>query len=153
MSTTSEIKTPPTLEKTEKRNQANTEYERTTAGLRFTKDFNSSLEAIIRDPESTWEERFTAWLKRYAWGERSLFAIRPDGNPRTLADAAKELGRGEHLTSARASISHAASYLESRNYLRRDGKKLYPVIDPQPPQNPGPKKVAHSHNFAEFLEH
>lgn len=149
---------PATLRKTTaKRDQAAAEYRQATDNLKFSKDFNTSLEAIMRDPLSTWGERFTAWLKRYSWGEYSLYAIDAEGNPRTLADAAKELA-GEKVAhspykvaSVRSRLSHTAKYMEARNYLRREGKKLYPVISPQAASPT--RKSCDSRNFSQFLEH
>jgi hypothetical protein len=131
----------------DRRAAAAAEYEKETAGLLFTKDFNTDMEATMRDKLNGNGERFLAWLKRYAWGEYSTFAIGVDGWPKTQQDASRELG------IKKQAVSHLVIYYEARGYLRREGRKLYPVIAPQ--LSAPPQKVARSHDkltFREFLE-
>jgi TolA-binding protein len=57
----------------DRRAAAAASYEEQTKGLLFTKDFGTALEAIMRDELATVGQRFLAWLKRYSWGEYSLY--------------------------------------------------------------------------------
>lgn len=120
------------------------EYEEATQGLRFTKDFNTHLEAVMRDPLATYAERYLAWLKRYSWGEWSLYAIGIDGEPMTQRHAANDLGIDERR------ISKVVDYYERRGYLYKQGKRQYPVLAPQ--LGPLPEKLPHSPEFLEFFE-
>lgn len=128
----------------QRRDEATGEYEGKTEGLSFTKDFNGAVEAIMNDQMATAGQRFLAWLKRYAWGEYSLYAIGEDGLPKFQVDAVRELG----LSKSR--VSHVVAYYEARGQVRTQDKMLYPVISPE--LGPRPEKVADSRNFSKFLE-
>jgi hypothetical protein len=131
----------------DRRAAAAAEYEKETSGLLFTKDFNTDMEATMRDRLNGNGERYLAWLKRYSWGEYSTFAIGVDGWPKTQQDAANELGMKKQV------VSNLVIYYEARGYLRREGKKMYPVIAPQ--LSSPLEKVTRSHDkltFREFLE-
>ncbi len=129
----------------EKRALASAEYEEATQGLGFSKEFHTHNAAVMRDVLEAAGPRFLAWLRRNAWGEYSLFAIGPDGEPLTQADAARDLG------ISKSRISHVVAYYEARGLVECKGKVLYPVISPG--LFPPPEKVADSRNFSKFLEH
>lgn len=128
----------------QRRAEAGAAYEHATQDLRFTKEFWSHQEAIMRDRMETHGARFMAWLKRRAWGEFSLFAIRDDGWPATQQDAADELGIDKRI------ISNVARYYEARGFVHRAGRLLYPMISPS--VGPPPEKVTRSSDFSSFLE-
>ena len=122
-----------------------TAFERQTRGLRFTKDFNSSLDAVMRDELSTAAQRVLAWAKRRAWGNFSLHCKGEDGKPAYQADCAQELGIDK------TTVSKTITYYEQRGYIRTEGRLIYPVLEPQP-TTPPPEKVGDSPNFSEFLK-
>lgn len=126
----------------QRRADAGAEYEHVTEGLRFSKEFWTHQEAIMRDPMESYGTRFMAWLKRRSWGEFSLYAIREDGWEATQQHAADELGIHKQRISA------VVSYYEARGYLYREGKRLYPVIAPTPP--PIDQKVLADRTFLEY---
>jgi hypothetical protein len=128
----------------QRRDEATAEYEEATRGLNFTKEFHGHNEAIMRDQMATHGERYLAWLRRRAWGEYSLYAIGMDGSPLLQEDAAKELGIDKRR------ISGVANYYESRGFLRREGKRQYPVISPV--LGPSPENSSRSADFSAFLE-
>jgi hypothetical protein len=99
-------------------------YDRATAYSKFTRDINDSLDAIIRDETLTCAERFMPWLKRRAWGNYRLYAIRADGQPATQADCARE------LNVTRQCVSGVVSLYQQRGLIE-DGKRLVPVISPK----------------------
>jgi len=121
-------------------------YEEAFTGVQFTRDPNSALEAVMRDPMATNGERFIAWLKRSAWGNYRLHAVRADGEDATQADCATELG----IDKTR--LSHVVAYHEKRGYLRREGKRLIPVIAPQLGPQPAKPGGPPSTEFSQFLE-
>ncbi len=140
------------------REQIRVEYENQTKGLRFSKDFQSHQEAVMRDPLAAVGERVMAWIKRRSWGEYALFAIRDDGSPALQVDCARDLGIDKRR------VSGAVDYLKRRGYVVDDeGRLLYPVISPVL-ASPPPKdeksaeyrtfvegwKVSHSSDFEEL---
>ena len=118
-------------------------FDAATAGLLFTKDFNSSLEAVMHDPQATTAQRVIAWTKRRAWGNYSLYCTLDTGAPAGQSDCAAELG----LDKTR--VSHTFKYYESRGLVRTEGRLIFPVTEPQPAENH--QKVADSRNFSLFL--
>ena len=121
------------------------EYEKVTKDILFAKDFLPALEAVMRDELAAAQQRVLAWIKRMAWGNYSLYAIldKETGETATQAHLVAQL----RLDKGR--VSHVVAYLEKRGYLRRDGKKLYPVISPQ--LGPDPGKVADPATFRLFF--
>src|SRR5580700_60227 len=67
------------------------EFEEATRELKFTKDFNPSLEAVMRDSVATIVERILAWIKRRAWGNYHLYCVKDNGEPAFQVDCAAEL--------------------------------------------------------------
>lgn len=108
----------------ERRAQAEVEYNLATENQYFTKDFNTALEAVMKDKLATAGERVLAYIKRYSWGEYSLYAIGDDGHPRFQVDCAKELGLNKKT------VSRAVAYLQARGYIANEPKRLYPVLTP-----------------------
>jgi hypothetical protein len=124
-------------------NERRKAFDDATRGLNFTKDFTSAQEAIMGDPMATNGERFLAWLKRRAWGNYSLYAIRADGQPAYQRDAAAD------LKIDKRNLTNVVGYLKNRGYLRTEGKLLFPVIAPELSI---PEKVARSYDFSKFIE-
>src|SRR5215471_942478 len=131
------------------------EFRQATKGLSFTSDFNTALEAQMRDSLATIGERVLAWLKRKSWGNRSLYCVSEfDGDPLYQVDCAAE------LKIDKRSVSKACAYLEKRGYLERRGrsKMLYPCISPAldgPDSGDGTKSEGNlkkSPEWATFLE-
>jgi hypothetical protein len=137
------------------------EFEEATRELHFTKDFNSAVEAVMRDPMATIGERVLAWIKRRAWGNFSLYCVSASGAPPLYqADCATELDIDKRR------ISDAISYYVARGYVEMRGtaKMLYPLISPSltaPPAGPAKKsgeyrtflqlwQTAHSAEFADL---
>jgi hypothetical protein len=120
------------------------EFEAATGGIYFTKDFNTALEAIMADELASNGQRVLSWIKRRAWGNYCLYCTKDDGTPAIQADCARELNLNKGAVSA------IVKYLEDRDYVRPEGKLLYPVIAP----NPGgkPQKVTSAITFQSFLE-
>jgi len=119
-------------------------FDAATAGLRFTKDFNGSLECVMHDGQATAAQRVLAWIKRKAWGNYSLHCIdQESGKPAYAADCCRELA----LDKTR--VSHTLKYYESRGYIRTQGKLIFPLIEPEPAD----EKVAERRNFSEFLDY
>jgi hypothetical protein len=140
-----------------RRAQAELEFKEETVDLFFTKDFHSAQEAIMRDRTLTPFDRVMAWLKRYSWGEQSLWAIGKDGHPRIQADCAAELGLTKSV------VSRTIAFMQARGYVENRPKMLWlviaPVLGPNPPlDEKSPEwttfledwKVANSSNFAEL---
>lgn len=122
--------------------QRRQQFDEATAGLNFSKDFNTSLEAIITDEMATIGHRFLAWIKRRAWGNYSLCAIKDNGLAAFQRDCAAELGVDK------SKLSNVITYYERRGYVRREGKLLYPVIAPVLTSPPVDDKV----NYSKFME-
>lgn len=129
------------------------QFDQATEKLLFTKDFNTSLEAIMGDKLATYSERITAWIKRRSWGNFSLYCI--DEQSRTSlcqADCARELGID------RRRVSETFKYLEKRAYLELRRKLIYALIDPSegPPalnsHSEDVSKSGESGQFRTFLE-
>ena len=114
------------VERPQKLHPQRREYEEATAGLRFTKDFNESLDAIMRDPMATIGQRVMAWMKRASWGNYCLYCVKDDGSPAFQVDCAADLGIDKRR------VSDAMRYFSERGYLRMDGpaKTLYPSLSP-----------------------
>jgi hypothetical protein len=108
-----------------RRAEAEVEYNLATENLFFTKDFNTALEATMRDGLASPAQRILAYVKRYSWGEYSPWAIGIDGHPRYQVDCANELKLNKRL------VSKTVAYLQARGYLEDRAKLLYPVIAPQ----------------------
>lgn len=102
------------------------EYEQATKDLRFTKDFNESIEAVMRDELEPASVRVLAWLKRRAWGNYSLYCVGDDGESLFQCDCSAELNIDKRR------VSKTMQYLERRGYLGRHGnaKLLYPILSP-----------------------
>ena len=133
------------IETTEQRRaRGRAEYQAETAGLIFSKDFQSRQDAVIHDTLATVGERYMAWILRYSWGEYSLYAIAPDGEPLHQRDFCALTG----IEKQRVSAAHA--YYKQRGYLRDSSKLLYPVISPR--LQPPPEKVTRSADFLQFVE-
>jgi hypothetical protein len=121
-------------------------YEEACAGVQFTREPNAVLETLMHDPMATNGERFTAWLHRNSWGRYRLYAMRPDGSDATQADSAAE------LRIDAGHISHVVAYQEKRGYLRREGKRLIPVIAPQLGPRGFDPSGKRSGDFSKFLD-
>jgi len=135
------------------------EFEDATQEVSFTKDFNASLEAVMRDPLETIGTRVMAWIKRKSWGNNCLYCVKsPNGEEAFQVDCAKDLGIDKRRVSA------TVSYYERRGYLERRGsaKIIYPRLAPLLAQPPDPNeksaeyrtfyeswKVSHSLDFQE----
>jgi len=136
------------------------EFEEATRELKFTKDFNPALEAIMHDPLASIGERVLAWIKRQAWGNFHLDCVKDNGEPAFQVDCAAGLGVDKRR------VCGAMKHLVARGYVEMRGtaKQLFPVIRPRsdgPPPDPGEKsgeyrtflenwKVAHSTDFSEL---
>lgn len=104
----------------------------------FTPDFNSSLETLMKDPSATAGERVLAWAKRYAWGNYSDFAVDEEGKPQGQVDCASQIGIDKRQ------VNNAVRFWENRGYLRTEGRLIYPVDSPQPPNR---SKVTDVYDF------
>jgi len=128
----------------ERRAKAQLEYERVTEFQTFSKDFNTALDALMRDELASPAQRVLAYIKRYSWGEYSLWAIGADGHPLYQKHCGERLGLKKRV------ISKAVAYLQERGYLVKQPKLLYPVIAPQlTAPDPQTKK---SKAYATFLD-
>lgn len=123
------------------------EFENATTKVGFTKDFNSNLEAIMRDVMETHGARVMAYVKRKAWGNYCLYAIdEPDGEAITQQRMAFDLGISKQAASA------VVQFYKARGHLRDDvGKLLYPVLAPS--LRPPPDKSQTLPDFSTFVLH
>lgn len=101
-------------------------YDRAMRFLKFTRDVNDSLDAIIRNESLKCEVRFLAWVKRCSWGSYSLYAIRADGQPAMQSDCARD------LNVSRQAVSVVVSFYQDQGLLEK-AKRLVPVVNPKPP--------------------
>lgn len=120
-------------------------YLAATTGLQFTKDFNNAIAAVMNDELASPAQRVLAWAKFRAWGKQREFCVRDDGNPAVQKDCAAD------LKLHKSTVSKTYAYLETRGYVRLEGKLLYPVLSPEltPPPD---RKVSDSETFASYLE-
>lgn len=101
------------------------EYLEATKDLKFTKDSNASLEALMHDELAPTSQRVVAWIKRQSWGNYRLFCVLDDGvTPALQRDCCAELG----IDKTR--LSHTISYLQKRGYIRYEDKLLIPELSP-----------------------
>lgn len=138
------------------RAEARIAYDERTAKLYFTKDFNTALENVMRDRLAPAAERILAYIKRYSWGEYSLFAIGEDGFPKYQRDIELEIG------IVKQTVSKTVKYLQQRGHVGDQAKLLVPSIEYSlagPPDGGKTRdwetfvdqwKVAHSSDFAEL---
>jgi len=121
------------------------EFQEATKDMKFTKDFNGSLETVMHDEMATTGQRVLAWIKRRSWGNYRLFCVMDDGvTPALQRDCCAELG----IDKTR--LSHTISYLVKRGYIRYEDKLLIPVISPVL-RGPGKERAA-SAEFQAFFE-
>jgi hypothetical protein len=123
------------------------EYQQATRNLGFTKDFNSALEALMRDPMATYDERVMAWSRRYSWGNYHLYCVRHGASDEPIyqVDCAADLGIKPQRVSEVMQYRVARGYLE----LRGKAKVIFPVISPVLTQ---PDKTKKSGEYRTFLE-
>lgn len=121
-------------------------YDDAFVGIQFTREPNAVLEALMHDPMATHGERFMGWLKRHAWGNYRLHAVGLDREDVTQADCAAEL----RIDPGR--LSHVVAYYEKRGYLKREGKRLIPVIAPKLGPRPAQPGNPPTPEFSRFLE-
>lgn len=101
------------------------DFQRQTSGLSVTPDFNTRLEQEMRDPLATFGQRVLAWIKRYSWGNGSLWAIHEKtGRVRLQRDCVKELGINKRR------VSQVVRYYVQRGYLIDHPKLLYLIPSP-----------------------
>lgn len=124
---------------------AHDEYLAATAGVPFTKDFNDALLAVMHDELAPPGQRVLAWVKYRSWGKHREFCIRDDGRDAHQSDCAAE------LELHKSTISKTVSWLESRGYVRVEGKLLKPTVSPTlvPPPD---QKVSDCATFEAWLE-
>lgn len=129
------------------RSQQRREYDEATAGLKFTKDFMTAIEAVMRDEMAPIGQRIMAWIKFTSWGRYSLFCINEDGTEAFQSDCARD------LKIDRRRVSDTFRYFEARGYLERRGiaKVVYPSISPVL-TGPDPSIVNMSEAHRTFLD-
>lgn len=126
------------------RDQHYLDFKAANSGL-FVRDPHAAVEAICADPLSSNAERVLAWIKRTSWGNYRLFCVRENGTPALQADCARSLKMNKGV------LSKVVRYLERRDFVRLEGKLLYPVLSPNPAQRPS-KKLHRGATFSAFLE-
>jgi hypothetical protein len=126
------------------RNAQYKEFQAATGKIAFGKDFHTAQLALMRDETLTFGHRVLAWVKYRAWGKFSLYCVRDDRAPAHQSDCETE------LQMDKSTVSNCLAFWEARRIVRKEGRLLYPVINP-PAQGTSPK-VSGSQNFSQFLE-
>lgn len=104
--------------------EAREAYEQATAKLTFTKEFFGHQQAVIADTRNTMGERFMACVRWRAWGQNCLYCVTDTGSDAWQGDFADWL----HVDKRR--ISSLYEHYIERGYLRLEGKRVYPVLNP-----------------------
>ena len=99
-------------------------YEQATAKMSFTKEFFAWQQAVIADTRNTMGERFLACVRWRSHGQNCLYCVDENGQDAWQKDFARWLG-----VHRRRIFDLYAHYVE-RGYLRLEGKRLYPVLNP-----------------------
>lgn len=121
------------------------EFTEQTGQLKYTQEFNGSLEAVMHDKLATVGQRVLAWIKRRSWGKYRIFCVMSDGvTPAFQRDCCAELGLHK------SQVSRAIQYYADRGYLRLQGKLIIPV--PEPTLKPPPDKAQNPDSYAAYCE-
>ena len=127
--------------------EAREAYEQATAKLTFTKEFFGHQQAVIADTRNTMGERFMACVRWRAWGQNCLYCVTDTGSDAWQADFARWLGVDKRR------ISRLYEHYVERGYLRLEGKRLYPVLNPTlnpDGKSPGPPGLFEDSEFAQW---
>ncbi len=122
-------------------------------GRRFTKQFNTALEDLIRDPNVDTDCRVLACYQRQAWGNFSDCAV--DDETGMIGLMQTDIARMLDLSSS--TVNRSVRRLQERNRLRMDGRDGYPVIDPSegPFAKPSPSQspeFPRGRTFGEYFD-
>ena len=96
------------------------------SGQRFTKHFNTAIDAVIRDKSGYSDCRVLAWYIRRSWGNFSDCAVDDETGQIALTqrDCTRDLGL------SKSAVSRSVQRLESKFRLQMRGREGYPVVDP-----------------------